>query len=129
MAAVLPVGVSQAQLLLALAQEGPQRVADLARDAGISGPSMTVMAERLGRAGWIERRPDPSDGRAVLLVITAAGREMLDSVATARTRLLARRLAALDPQDLSAIALALPALGRLEQAWHGAPGQAADSPE
>ena len=129
MAAVVPVGVSQAQLLLALAQEGPRRVADLARDAGISGPSMTVMAERLGRAGWIERQPDPSDRRAVRLAITSSGLEMLDSVGTARTRLLARRLAALDPQDLGAIARALPALGRLEQAWHGAPEHAADSPE
>lgn len=73
--------------------------------------------------------PDPSDRRAALLVLTAAGLEMLDSVAIARTRLLAQRLATLNPQDLSAIVLALPALARLEQAWHGAPGHAVDSPE
>jgi DNA-binding MarR family transcriptional regulator len=42
-----------------------------------SGGTSNLLA-RLERAGWIRRRADPEDGRAVLVELTEAGRELAD---------------------------------------------------
>src|ERR1700755_372445 len=60
-----------------LGREGPQRVSDLTAREAISQPGMTGLVARLAAAGLVERGPDPTDGRATLVSITAAGRDWL----------------------------------------------------
>ena len=38
------------------------------------------LLDRLEKLGWVERRPDPGDGRANRLHLTAAGRRKIDAV-------------------------------------------------
>src|SRR5260370_23761076 len=63
----------QELLLMHLWDAGPQRQADLASEFGTDSASMTRTVQRLERAGFVRRRPDPSDGRATLVESTEAG--------------------------------------------------------
>jgi DNA-binding MarR family transcriptional regulator len=53
---------------------GAQGQADVARRLMVSAPVVTRLASTLADAELIERRPDPKDGRAVLLALTPKGR-------------------------------------------------------
>ncbi|WP_342363076.1 MarR family transcriptional regulator [Terrarubrum flagellatum] len=44
----------------------------------ISSGGMTNRLDRLERAGFVERRPDPSDRRGKLIALTDAGRRVID---------------------------------------------------
>jgi DNA-binding MarR family transcriptional regulator len=60
-------------LLMHLWDSGPQRQADLAAEFDTDSASMTRTVQRLERAGFVRRRPDPDDGRATLVESTPAG--------------------------------------------------------
>jgi DNA-binding MarR family transcriptional regulator len=60
-------------LLMHLWDTGPQRQTDLAAEFDTDSASMTRTVQRLERAGFIRRRPDPNDGRATLVESTPAG--------------------------------------------------------
>lgn len=63
-------------LLFQLVQEGPCRSSALAEAAGVDPSTVSRQVAQLVEAGLVERRPDPVDGRALLLVATGAGREL-----------------------------------------------------
>ncbi|MDT0345357.1 MarR family winged helix-turn-helix transcriptional regulator [Streptomyces litchfieldiae] len=98
----------------------PMRLSELARTEQISQPGITQLVTRLEREGLVERRPDPSDGRAVLVHITEAGRRIGRSRHADRTRHLVPLLARLTAEERQAIARALPALSRLAELGRGA---------
>jgi DNA-binding MarR family transcriptional regulator len=49
------------------------RLTDLAAQARMTLPAMSELVDDLQRLGVVERRPDPSDGRAKLICLTEAG--------------------------------------------------------
>ena len=49
------------------------RLTDLAAQARMTRPAMAELVDDLERLGIVERRPDPSDGRAKLVCLTDAG--------------------------------------------------------
>lgn len=49
------------------------RLSDLAAWAGMTRPSMAELVDELEAQGLVERRPDPTDGRAKLIVLTPPG--------------------------------------------------------
>jgi DNA-binding MarR family transcriptional regulator len=48
---------------------------DIAHALRLSPPTVTAMLRRMEKAGTIERRPDPADGRVSRVHLTATGRE------------------------------------------------------
>jgi DNA-binding MarR family transcriptional regulator len=60
-------------LLMHLWDTGPQRQTDLAAEFDTDSASMTRTVQRLERAGFVRRHPDPVDGRATLVESTPAG--------------------------------------------------------
>ena len=73
------LGVSEYEfaLLHALRRSGGMlRVSELARAATATKGGLTRVATRLTDAGLAERVEDPSDGRAALVRLTEAGREL-----------------------------------------------------
>lgn len=54
---------------------GGSRVADLARRARMSKQAMGELVDDLERLGYVERRADPRDGRAKLVVLTGKGEQ------------------------------------------------------
>ncbi|MFD0690119.1 MarR family winged helix-turn-helix transcriptional regulator [Actinomadura fibrosa] len=95
--------------------DGPMRLSDLTRTEQVSQPAITQLVTRLERDGLVERRPDPRDGRAVLVHITEAGRRIGRARHEDRTRHLAPLFAQLTGAQRQAIAQALPALTRLAE--------------
>ncbi|HEX8496031.1 MAG TPA: MarR family transcriptional regulator [Actinomycetales bacterium] len=80
-------------LLLNLVRHGPQRSKSLA-DLMHSDPStVSRQASALVDLGLVERGTDPDDRRAVQLVASQAGHELLDSVRAQRAQMFAEVLA------------------------------------
>jgi DNA-binding MarR family transcriptional regulator len=53
------------------------RLTELAARAAMTHQSMGELVASLERGGWVERRPDPTDGRARLVCLTPAGRDLV----------------------------------------------------
>ena len=62
-------------------ERGGTRIGVLAERAQMTNQSMGYLVDALEKRGYVERRPDPSDRRAALVVITDRGR---DEIAAAR---------------------------------------------
>jgi DNA-binding MarR family transcriptional regulator len=107
------LSLTAAATLARLQREGPARLTELATAEGITQPSMTALVARLSAQGLVRREADPSDGRAVVLSLTAAGEDLLAQRRASRTARLVPYVAGLSPDDLRSIAEALPALARL----------------
>ncbi len=58
---------------------GGSRVTELAEEAGMTQQSMGELVAYLERCGYVERRPDPRDRRARIVVPTEAGRRGIDA--------------------------------------------------
>ncbi len=93
--------------------DGPLRVTDLSAAEGVTQPATTSLVNRLAEAGWVEREPDPDDGRAQRVRLTPSGHERLHRHRADRSRRLADRLALLGEDDQAALTAALPALRHL----------------
>ena len=52
----------------------PVRIGELYQHVLLSQPALSRMVDRLVERGLVERSPDPTDGRAVRLALTGAGR-------------------------------------------------------
>ncbi|HTI23190.1 MAG TPA: MarR family winged helix-turn-helix transcriptional regulator [Kutzneria sp.] len=82
-----PHGVEKAgyMLMAHLVMNGPKRASALA-DAVHSDPStVSRQVAQLVRAGLLERRADPQDGRACLLAATDNGRQLFDDMRAKRS--------------------------------------------
>src|SRR3954469_9040377 len=66
MAALVPAGLDAAAfpLLHTLVRCGPRRQGELAEQALLDPSTVSRYVGQLARAGYVERRPDPQDGRA-----------------------------------------------------------------
>ncbi|HUB21661.1 MAG TPA: MarR family transcriptional regulator [Streptosporangiaceae bacterium] len=79
----------------------PVRISELNHHVLLSQPALSRLADRLAERGLIQRRPDPSDGRGVLLSLTEAGRSVQLRVGRRHARDVARAMTAgLDPAEL-----------------------------
>ncbi|HWG23553.1 MarR family winged helix-turn-helix transcriptional regulator [Actinospica sp.] len=101
--------------LATLERRGAQRVSELAGVQGVAQPSMTVLVGSLEQAGLVSRRPDPSDGRAVLVSLTAQGEQFLATRRRAAAERLSELVGKLPVADAEALAAAVPALLRLRE--------------
>jgi DNA-binding MarR family transcriptional regulator len=63
------------------------RVTELAGRAGMSRQAMTYLIAELEEGSYLERRPDPSDGRASLVELTERGEEAITAIRASVRRL------------------------------------------
>ncbi len=87
------------------------RLSDLAEALHIAPRSATEVADALQARGLVERGPDPTDRRAVVLTPTVAGRQVQGEVAAARAADTRDLFARLDPADRATLARILRELG------------------
>jgi DNA-binding MarR family transcriptional regulator len=102
-------------VLHTLARRSPLRLGELTATEQVTQSAITQMVTRLERDGLVERHPDPRDGRAVLVYITAAGAEVIAARRADRTARLAPILEKLPAEERSALAAALPTLRRIAE--------------
>jgi DNA-binding MarR family transcriptional regulator len=82
----------ESSALAHLDRGGPTTSAALAKVEQISPQSMGTTLGGLERRGLIERRPDPEDGRRIVMSLTDAGLQMLRNRRDAGTEHLAKAL-------------------------------------
>jgi DNA-binding MarR family transcriptional regulator len=106
----------ESSALTRLDRGGPATASALAKLEQISPQSMGATLGGLEARGLVERRPDPADGRRVVLSVTGAGRDVLRDKRNARTQRLAKALSSgFTPGELRLLMAAAPLLERLAQ--------------
>ncbi len=104
---------AQVRLLAQVEHEGPARISELAAADHCSQPTMTTQIQRLESGGWVARRSDPTDARAVLVSITATGRAALDQARRGRASVVQPHLDGLDPDERQTLRDAVEILRRI----------------
>jgi DNA-binding MarR family transcriptional regulator len=94
---------------------GPRRITDLAVSEGVTQPSMTALVTALEKGGLVERCPDASDQRVVLVALTEAGAGYLRARRQAGIAAFGELIGQLPAADTAAIIAAAPALRHLRE--------------
>ena len=89
------------------------RVGEIARNLGVRVPSATEQIIKLERAGLARREADPDDSRAVRVVLTAEGRDAVESANQRRNAVMAGILESLTDDERRALAAALPVIEKI----------------
>ncbi|MDD2649123.1 MAG: MarR family transcriptional regulator [Eubacteriales bacterium] len=74
------LSLSQVQIIAMLEQIGKMSVSSISERMGIAKPNVTPLVESLSKSGYVLRRRDESDHRAVNVYVTPSGKEVLESV-------------------------------------------------
>lgn len=98
-----PVGVDWGALalLVELVRRGPRRQGELAGCAMLDPSTVSRHVAQLVRTGLVERKPDPLDGRAVQLVPTPAGHDVVSRMGQQRDAVLAGVLSGWDESEIT----------------------------
>ncbi|MHB2028567.1 MAG: MarR family winged helix-turn-helix transcriptional regulator [Acidimicrobiales bacterium] len=110
------MSLSAVAALHTLERHGPQRLTHLASIEGVTQPTMTVLVTRLERAGLVERRSAPTDRRAVVVALTAAGKRYVRRRRRIGAASLTTLIASLPTDQVAALRGALPAIASLCEA-------------
>jgi DNA-binding MarR family transcriptional regulator len=86
---------------------------ELAKAEQISPQGMGATLGALEERGLVERHRDPSDGRRVVMSLTAAGRRMVDNKRTARAEQIGKALAGFTATEIETLLAAAPLIERL----------------
>jgi DNA-binding MarR family transcriptional regulator len=90
-------------LLFHLVKGGPKRQGELADSVLLEASTVSRRVGQLVQLGYVERRADPGDGRAVQLVATAAGRAVFEGIRARREEVFERLLARWDAEDVETL--------------------------
>lgn len=91
-------------LLLTLVDFGPRRASDLADMFSLDKGAVSRVVRQLLDLGYLDRTPDPHDGRASILAASATAVRRFEEVAAERRRVFGQRLADWDPDDIRGLA-------------------------
>jgi DNA-binding MarR family transcriptional regulator len=109
--------ISQVAILQYLRRKGPATAADLAVAEHVSQQAIAQNLAALKRAGLVEARPDPNDGRKSLIHVTAAGNQLFEAIISSRNAWLAQAIqATIAPAERPALDKAIELLERLADA-------------
>lgn len=114
----LELPYAQARLLSTIEDQVAARISDLAAFDHCSQPTMTTQVRRLEEAGMVSRITDPADARAVLISITARGRDVLARVRTDRGAVIDPYLDRLDDGDRQTLTAAVRVMRAILQDTH-----------
>ena len=101
-------------VLATLRRSGPDyrlRPTDLTNATMLTSSGMTKRLDKLETAGLIARQPDPADRRGTLITLTAAGRELIDTLTEAHLANERRIIGALGEDEQRQLANLLRKLG------------------
>ena len=71
----------------------------MAEGLRLATPTVSISVRQLEKAGFMERQPDPQDGRAVLLFLTPEGQEFHQRTLEFRCKKFSSLLTELTPQE------------------------------
>lgn len=107
-AALAPLGIHPGHKLLLLELErGSRTQAQLAASSGYEPPTITLSVRQLEAAGYVSRRPSPTDGRATVVALTQGGRSLLPKLKAAWRQVAEETLAGLEASQLDHVTTVL----------------------
>ena len=86
------IGFAAVAVLGKVIDDGPLRMSDLAEAGRMHPAALTRQVQSLEAEGYIERSPDPTDGRAAVVRVTTAGLEAHRRVQAANDASMAEQL-------------------------------------
>lgn len=101
----VPASRTEVGVLGALAVR-PTRITELAKQEAVTQPAITLLVNRLEGRGWVTRQADPDDGRAVLVALTAGGREVFGQIRAQYRALVHEEMATLGDDEVETLARA-----------------------
>lgn len=99
--------------VLRVLRGGSRRITELAARERVTQPAITLLVNRLAERGWVERIPDPTDGRAVLVSLTGEGEEVFERLRAEYRALLHEEMASLENDEVETLAAAVAILDKL----------------
>jgi DNA-binding MarR family transcriptional regulator len=93
------LSLTEAAVMSRLARDGPATTADLARAESMKPQSMGTTIAALEEMGMVERKPHPTDGRQMNIVLTAKGAAVRKSAGDAKRTWLAQAVSRLGEED------------------------------
>jgi DNA-binding MarR family transcriptional regulator len=108
--------LTQLSVLSSLDRHGPSTPGELAVLEKVQPPSMTRVVARLEELGLLSRAAHPTDGRQVLVALTADARALLREDRRRREAWLVAHLADLTVDERAVLCAAAPILDRLAAA-------------
>src|SRR4051794_6260133 len=110
------VTLAQARLLQRVARDG-SRLTDLAAQAQVTKQTAGFLVDQLERRGYVERAPDPRDGRARLIRPAPRGLEAAALAAPVVAQVEAEWTAHLGAETMAALRAALVRLREITDPW------------
>jgi DNA-binding MarR family transcriptional regulator len=110
------LSLGQLAALGTLDRHAPMTPGELAAHERVQPPSMTRIVKALEETGYVTRTPHATDGRQVVVALTAAGVRLLKEDRRQREAWLAQRLRDLEPDDRELLHRAAEVLDRLGRA-------------
>ena len=107
------LSLGQLAALGTLDRHGPMTPGELAAHERVQPPSMTRIVKALEETGYVARTPHPTDGRQVVVSLTASGTRLLGEDRRQREAWLAQRVRDLAPADRELLHRAAEVLDRL----------------
>lgn len=92
---------------------GPLTAGELASIENVKPPSMTRIVDKLVESELVTRRPHPTDGRQVVVELTAGARIVIENDRRRRDAWLAQRLGELGPDEREMLRRVAPILDEL----------------
>ncbi|HET6739047.1 MAG TPA: MarR family transcriptional regulator, partial [Kribbella sp.] len=106
---------SALSVLHTLDRNGPLRLTGLLATEQLKQPALTSLVANLEQDGLLQRRQDPSDGRASLISLTRTGRDLVRSRHANRVAKLTALVDRLTPEELAVLAGSVDVLHRLTE--------------
>ncbi len=107
--------MTESSVIGRLARHGAATTADLARAEAIKPQSMGTTIASLEELGIVGRKPHPTDGRQMLIELTAKGEAIRRSAREAKQSWLADAVSQLDSRDQETLFAAVDILKRLAE--------------
>lgn len=101
---------AQAGLLFFLGRRDGAPIGEAAEAIDVAPSAMTGLVDRSARAGLVERRPDPSDGRGLRLFLTDKGRAARRDAKDGLDAINARLTDGFSPEEIAVVGRWLAAL-------------------
>lgn len=115
-AGIRDISLAQARIAARIGPHGT-RVSDLAAQARVTKQSTATLVDQLEEAGYVERVPDPTDGRARLVRLTRRADPMIAAAGAEVERVLAEWSARVGADRLHQVHEVLLELRELADPW------------
>ena len=116
------ITVAQARIAARIGPTGT-RLGELAEQAQVAKQTATALVDRLERAGYVERRVDPTDARARLVRIGIRGAEIIPIARVEEARIEAEWTEHLGPRRMKQLREALSMLREITDPYRGPTGR------